>query len=85
MGHTVQTFSYCDGFRIPARSLSSPHAPRPGGRRSKAAQWRKPRKNGRAYRRAIWGFRWRRRRQRRCRLRRRRMTRTSSAPSTDDL
>jgi hypothetical protein len=30
----------CHGFRMPARSLSSPHAPRPGGRRSKAASER---------------------------------------------
>src|SRR5262245_11563810 len=36
---TISVLS-CDGFRMPARSLSLPHAPRPLGRRSKAASER---------------------------------------------
>jgi hypothetical protein len=45
----------CDGFRTTARSLSSQHALRPVGRRSKPANERN-RDGGHPYRRALWGF-----------------------------
>jgi len=33
----------CDGFRMPARSLSLPHAPKASGPAFESRQWKKPR------------------------------------------
>ena len=44
------------GFGLPARSLSLRHAPRPPGRRSKAANERNRGRWGHAYQQALWEF-----------------------------